>query len=70
MRLGVAYVVPAHGETPRGVDEADRVGIETTRDRVHDSEFTESVDDVEDHDSGDGEADQDGSRATFGQGAS
>lgn len=37
-------VVPAHGETPRGINETGRVGVETTRDGVHDSEFTESVD--------------------------
>lgn len=37
-------VVPAHGKTPGRIDEASRVGIETTRDRVHDSEFTKSVD--------------------------
>ena len=36
-------VVPTHGETPGRIDEASRVGIETTRDRVHDSEFTKSV---------------------------
>lgn len=35
-------IVPAHGETPRGVDEASRVRVETTRDRVHNGEFTES----------------------------
>lgn len=37
-------IVPTHGETPRRIDEASRVGVETTRDRVHDSEFTESED--------------------------
>lgn len=37
-------VVPTHGEAPGGVNEAGRVGVKTTRDRVHDSEFTESVD--------------------------
>lgn len=35
-------VVPAHGETPRGVDETGRVSVETTGDRVHDGEFTKS----------------------------
>ena len=38
------HVVPTHGETPRGIDETSGVGIERTRDRVHDSEFTKSVD--------------------------
>ena len=38
------YVVPTHGKTPGRIDEAGRVGIETTGDGVHNSEFTESVD--------------------------
>jgi hypothetical protein len=37
-------VVPAHGETPGWINEASRVSVETTRDGVHDSEFTQSVD--------------------------
>jgi len=52
------YVIPAHGKTPRRVDESDRVCVETTRNRVHDSQFTESVDDVEYHHTNDEEADE------------
>jgi hypothetical protein len=37
-------VVPAHGETPGRINEASGVGIETTGDGVHNSEFTKSVD--------------------------
>lgn len=36
-------IVPAHGETPGGVDETSRVCVERTRDGIHDGEFTESV---------------------------
>lgn len=38
------HIIPAHGETPRGVDEARRVSVKTSRDRVHNSEFTKSID--------------------------
>lgn len=63
------YVVPAHGETPRRIDEAGRQSVETTRDRVHNSELAEGVDDVEDHDTGDGEADEDRTGTTLNKGA-
>ncbi|KAI6776480.1 hypothetical protein HG530_000425 [Fusarium avenaceum] len=68
LRFNGTYVVPTHGETPGRIDEASRVGIEATRDRVHDSEFTKSVDDVEDHDTSDGETDKDGTWTTLGEG--
>ena len=61
-------VVPAHGKTPRGVDEASRVRVETTRDRIHDSELTKGVHDVEHHDTDDEEIDEQGGRATVGKG--
>lgn len=38
------HIVPTHGETPRGINEASRVSVETTRDRVHDTELSESID--------------------------
>lgn len=61
-------VVVAHGETPRGVDEAGRVRVETTRDRVHDGELAKGVDDEEDHETSDHEADEDRGRAATGEG--
>jgi hypothetical protein len=57
-------VVPAHGKTPRGINEAGGVRVETTRDREHDSEFTKGVADVENHDTDDTEADEESGRAT------
>lgn len=42
-------VVPTHCKAPRRIDEADRVGVETARDRVQHGHFTESVDNVEHH---------------------
>ena len=51
-------IVPAHGETPRRIDEASRVRVEATRDRVHDGEFAESIDRVEHHDSDDEEVNE------------
>ena len=51
-------VVPAHGETPGRIDEASRVGIETTGNREHDSELTKGVHDVEHHDADDHEIDK------------
>lgn len=51
-------IVPAHGKTPRGVDETSRVCVEATRDRVHNSEFTESEHGVEHHDTDDHEIDE------------
>lgn len=48
-------ITPSHSKTPRGIDEACRVSVETTRNRIHNGEFTESIDDVEDHDTHDGE---------------
>lgn len=56
-------VVPTHGKTPRRVDEASRVSVEATGDRVHDGEFTKGVDDVEHHDTDDEEVDEERSRA-------
>lgn len=38
--------------------------VETTRNGVHDSEFTKRVDDIEDHDTHDQEANRQRSRAT------
>lgn len=66
----ITYVVPTHGKTPGRINKPDRVGIETTRDREHDGKFTKSIDDVEDHDTGDQETDEDGSWATTGEGLS
>jgi hypothetical protein len=43
-------VVPAHSETPRGVNEASDEDVETTGNRVHESHLTQSHDDVEHHD--------------------
>lgn len=37
-------VVPAHGKAPGGINKTGRECIEATRDRVHNSEFTKSVD--------------------------
>lgn len=48
-------VVPTHGKTPGRIDEADRVRVETTRNRVKNSKFTESVNNVEHHDTNDQE---------------
>jgi hypothetical protein len=62
-------VIPTHGETPRRINKASRIGVETSGNRVHDSELSEGVDNVEDHDTGDGEADEDGTRATTGESA-
>jgi hypothetical protein len=42
-------VVPSHGKAPRGIDKADRVGVETTGDGEQDGQFTEGVDDVDHH---------------------
>lgn len=61
-------VVPAHGETPGRINEARGVSVETTRDWVHDGEFTEGVDDVEDHYTDDTEADEESGRATCVEG--
>lgn len=55
-------VVPTHGKTPGRIDEADRVRVETTRNRVKNSKFTESVDDVEHHDTNDQEINENPSR--------
>jgi hypothetical protein len=51
-------VVPTHGKTPGRIDEADRVRVEATRNRVQNSKFTESVDDVEHHDTNDQEVNE------------
>lgn len=56
-------VVPTHGKSPRRIDEAGGIGVETTRDRVHDGEFTKSVDDVEDHNTDDTKVEQERGRA-------
>jgi len=63
-------VVPAHGETPRRIDEAGGVSVETTGHGVHDSEFTESVDDVENHDSHEAEVNEEGRGTTVAEGTS
>lgn len=42
-------IVPAHCKAPSRIDEANRVGVETTGDRVQHSHLTKSVDDVEHH---------------------
>jgi hypothetical protein len=42
-------VVPSHGKTPGRIDEADRIGVETTGDGEQDGQFTEGVDDVDHH---------------------
>lgn len=61
-------VVPTHGKTPGRIDEASRVGIETTGNREHDSELAKGVDDVEHHDTDDHEIDKERSRAAVVQG--
>jgi hypothetical protein len=58
-------VVPTHGKTPGRIDEADRVRVETTRNRVKNSKFTESVDDVEHHDTNDQEINKNPSRTLY-----
>ena len=63
------YIIPAHSETPRGVNEPSRVRVETTRDRVHDRELSERVDNIEDHNTSDKEADEQRGWATPGEGA-
>ena len=68
MQSRVAHVIPAHSKTPGRIDEASRVCVETTRDGIHDSEFTKGVHDVKDHDTSDSEADEDRGRATLGHG--
>lgn len=61
-------VVPAHGETPGRIDKASRVSVEATRDREHDSEFAESVDRVEHHDTNDAEVDKERSGTSSAEG--
>ncbi len=61
------HVVPSHGESPRRVDEAGRVGIETARDGIHHSELTEGVDGAEHHDANDQEVDEEGGRTALGE---
>lgn len=51
-------IVPAHGETPRRIDKASRVGVKPSRDRKHNSKFTKRIDDVKDHDADDSECDE------------
>lgn len=46
-------VVPTHCEAPRGVDETDDVGEESTIDRVEDSQLSESLASKQQHDSDD-----------------
>lgn len=64
-------IVPTHGETPRRINKSVGIAgdllahvligywqnsrIETTRDGIHDSKLTESIDNVEDHDTHDQE---------------
>src|ERR1700761_3179294 len=60
----------AHNPDAISTYKANRVGVETSRDGIHDSELTKSVDDIEDHDTGDKEADQQRSRTTSGQSTS
>lgn len=56
-------IVPAHGETPGRIDETSRVCVERTRDGIHDGEFTESIHDVEHHDTDDEEINEERTRA-------
>lgn len=51
-------VVPAHGETPRLVDEAADVCEESTVDRVEDSQFTKRLAGDENHRTDDDEAEE------------
>jgi hypothetical protein len=60
-------VVPAHGETPGRIDETGRVGVETTRDRVHNGELTKSEDSVEHHDTNDQEVHEERTGSTLAQ---
>jgi hypothetical protein len=45
------------------------VRVEAARDRIHHSQFTQCVDDVEDHDTHEREADEHGSWATTSESA-
>lgn len=48
--MGVGRGAHTYGESPRGIDEAVRIGIEATGDGVHAAQLTKGVDDVEHHD--------------------
>jgi len=61
-------VVPTHSESPGWINETDGVGVETSRDRVHNSHFTEGIDNVEHHDTDDNEIDKNGSGTTLNEG--
>jgi hypothetical protein len=50
--------------------KANRIRVETARDRVHHGEFAESIDDVENHDTHDGKANEQRRWTTFSQCAS
>lgn len=52
-------VVPAHGESPTGVNESSRVDRERALDGEDDREFAEGVDDHEQHDTDQEETDED-----------
>lgn len=50
------HIIISHRKSPSWIDKANWVGIETSRDWIHNGELTKSVDNIENHEPNDAKA--------------